>query len=587
MAEVRFVAVLPGQPDVESEASGPKKGLAERDRPPPLEILPTPSRVRQMQQQTPVAEGQKSDGRAQGSHACLHCGGSGRVAFDAEQGMISPSRRQILERAAEPFTPSGAARVSCSSRAAIILAVMQKYSLPLIFGVLAALTWSNLDEEGYHKFVDAPLFPGASLVGHSVTLHFVVNDFFMCFFFGLAIKEVTEALLPGGSLSPLHKAINPLMATLGGVIFPIAAYFAVVLGLHSLGVFDETMCGRHLAGSSSSEPHEFSASQPCHLSTLMKGWGIPTATDISLAWMGAVVTFGKGHPIIDFLLLLAILDDALGMIIIAVFYGDPANPVEPNYLWLVMAAVLLGAALRHTGLRRWSWYLMICGPISWLGLILAHLHPALALVFVVPFIPADHLHEDDSQDQEVQETHEQDSQELGDQGKCNMWKWLNPKHEELAPLHSFELDLKLPVDMGMFAFGLANAAVRFDQIGGITVAVVTSLLFGKMIGISACSLLASRLGFRLPEGVRALDVIVMSLLAGVGLTVALFVAGEAFVTPVLQGEAKMGAMLSVVCGLMAWLLHWIGNLLQPDAEEEKADVSMVPQIVVVRPQHDA
>ena len=56
------------------------------------------------------------------------------------------------------------------------------------------------------------------------SLHFLVNDIFMCFFFGLAIKEVTEALLPGGSLSPLRRATNPLMATLGGVLGPVAAY---------------------------------------------------------------------------------------------------------------------------------------------------------------------------------------------------------------------------------------------------------------------------------------------------------------------------------------------------------------------------
>ena len=77
-------------------------------------------------------------------------------------------------------------------------------------------------------------------------MHFLVNDIFMCFFFGLAIKEVTEALLstaaessrrflvfgalpceallPGGSLSPIRRATNPLMATLGGVVGPVAAY---------------------------------------------------------------------------------------------------------------------------------------------------------------------------------------------------------------------------------------------------------------------------------------------------------------------------------------------------------------------------
>lgn len=410
----------------------------------------------------------------------------------------------------------------------------QKYSVPLLVGVTVALAWSNADYEGYHGVIDAPIFPGFKFLGHEITFHFLVNDIFMCFFFGLAIKEVTEALLPGGSLSPLKKAMNPLLATVGGVVFPAVMYLIVVLCFHSLGVFDETMCSGDAAGhgssagSSQGSTHAGSsaAQSPCKLEDMLAGWGVPTATDISLAWMGAVVIFGKGHPVINFLLLLAILDDAIGMMIIAVAYPDPLHPPEPVWLLLVLLSMVLALGLRCLNMRCWPIYIALCGPVSWLGLLLAHVHPALALVFVVPFLPA---------------------------------RALEDGHEHHAPLEAFEHRLKLPVDLGMGLFGLANAGVQFGAFGGVTGSVFLALIFGKVIGISGCSLLGTCLGFELPQGVNALDVVVMSMLSGIGLTVALFVSGEAFVEPGLQGEAKMGALLSVFAGLFAAAIKWAGT----------------------------
>ncbi len=75
--------------------------------------------------------------------------------------------------------------------------------------------------------------------------------------------------------------------------------------------------------------------------SLSRGWGIPTATDIALAWLVARAVFGKGHPAINFLLLLAVADDAIGLGIIAVFYGDPSNPARPEWLGLVAAGMAI------------------------------------------------------------------------------------------------------------------------------------------------------------------------------------------------------------------------------------------------------
>lgn len=465
----------------------------------------------------------------------------------------------------------------------------RKYSLPLVLGVVLALAWSNLHEDSYQSFAEGIWF-GAELMGHGISLHFIVNDIFMCFFFGLAIKEVTEALLPGGSLSPLKRAVNPLMATLGGVVGPIACYIVCVMILDSVGMFDGMMCQslaksddhRRLAGGGAVK---LGPPEPCDKAALIKGWGVPTATDISLAWMFALLIFGAGHPAINFLLLLAIVDDALGMIIIAVFYQDEsaaADPLQKLWLLLVIVAIVMAWQLRRWEVMRWQVYILLCGPVSWLGLIKAGVHPALALVFVVPFMPATHARRRTNQS----ECHlgEADLGPAEDKAmevleKMGVPAKLKRSHAieaarllmlyagDQAPLHVFEHTMKLPVDFGMFFFGLANAGVKLTEFGGITLSVMFALAVGKTLGIAFFALGAVSMGFGLPNGVTVTDLFAMSALGGVGLTVALFVSNQAFVDPGLKGQAKMGAVISVSCAGLAWAIKYTGDFFFNRNEE--------------------
>lgn len=367
------------------------------------------------------------------------------------------------------------------------VAILQEFSLPLIGGVLFAVLWANISPASYdyvvhHEFVDH---------AHWSSLHFFFNDIFMAVFFGIAAKEITEACLPGGSLNPPQKAINPLFATAGGVVGPVAAYFAFVA----------------ITGDQ----------------TIANGWGIPTATDIALAWLIARIAFGKGHPAITFLLLLAVADDGVGLGIIAVFYPDPAHPVEPAWLGLVGFAMLAAYGLRRANVQNFWPYLMTAGVLAWSGLYLAHLHPALALVPVVPFMP--------------------------NRGKDEGMYAETPGHHD-DTLNRFEHTFKLPVDFGLFGFGLMNAGVAFSSVGNATWAVLVALLVGKTFGIFGFSMLAHQLGFKLPEGMDWRSLLCAGLTAALGLTVALFVAGVAFTDGELQGAAKMGALLSVVAAPM-------------------------------------
>ena len=397
------------------------------------------------------------------------------------------------------------------------IATLQEFSIPLIGGVILALVWANISPHSYHHFIHwSPLGPDSHF-----NFHFLMNDIFMVIFFGLAAKEITESVLPGGALNPVKKAINPLLGTLGGVFGPIGAYLAWVAFTG-----DQTIAG---------------------------GWGIPTATDIALAWLLARMIFGNGHPAVNFLLLLAVADDGIGLGIIAVFYPDPNHPVQPAYLGLVLGAMAFAYALRKKDVRNFWYYLIGPGILSWVGLFLAHLHPALALVAIVPFMPAG--------------THDEGIfEESGD--------------HYTDTLNVFEHFFKLPVDIGLLGFGLANAGVELSTVGNATVAVLLGLAVGKTAGIYLFSMAGHYLGFPLPDGMNGKSLFITGLVAGLGLTVALFVAGVAFTDPNLQGAAKMGALLSALIAPLAFITARAIGIRREDQDSAPKEETTV----VVRPE---
>ena len=274
--------------------------------------------------------------------------------------------------------------------------VCQAYSLPLLLGILVSLVWANVHYESYFYVINEwEPFPGVEPLEHKLTVKFVINDIFMVFFFGLAAKEVTEhrRLPPGGSLNPPRKALALLVGTVAGVLGPIVTYLLILyVQFYVLGSFDgyestqavaarkwlkagdatgsssghgsgghasghgssaqgSSAHSRLLAGSSSTPSatvdysgFDFTSPQASlGFEELANGWGVPTATDISLAWMVAVQVFPLRHPAIEFLLLLAVADDAIGLGIIAIKYGDPDHPARPEWLLLVLAGVAISS----------------------------------------------------------------------------------------------------------------------------------------------------------------------------------------------------------------------------------------------------
>ncbi|MDP6550539.1 MAG: Na+/H+ antiporter NhaA, partial [Dehalococcoidia bacterium] len=174
----------------------------------------------------------------------------------------------------------------------------------------------------------------------------------------------------------------------------------------------------------------------------------------ALAWLVARLAFGNGHPAVNFLLLLAVADDAIGLGIIAVFYPDPEHPVQPAWLLLTVAGMATAYAFRRSKVESWPAYILIAGGLSWAGLAKSSIEPALALVVIVPFLP---------------------STKSGP-APSHRGAGGDPAAHRPVPLEQFEHQLKLFVDLGLFFFAFANAGVAFGSINAVTFIVLASLI---------------------------------------------------------------------------------------------------------------
>jgi NhaA family Na+:H+ antiporter len=424
---------------------------------------------------------------------------------------------------------------------------LTSYSLLLIFGALIALIWANIDPKSYHQLVDYPLWfndwigvdysywkktygEGYADFGNAdspkvMSLHYLVNDGLMALFFAIAAKEVWEAIiLKNGSLRG-KKAATPLFATAGGMFGPISVY----LGL------------AYFLGSDT-------------YSAVANGWAIPTATDIAFSYLVGRMVFGAGHPAVRFLLLLAIADDAIGLIILAVFY--PSAELAPEWLLVSVAAAVgvyllfnwlpryldRGNQLRpnSTAVRKWLsfWPYAIAGLISWYAFMKSGLHPALGLLPVVLAIP-----------------HADRAFGIFSEAESYLHDLLNV----------MEHALKHPVEVVLFLFGLLNAGVEFGSIGDATWLVLAGLIIGKPVGVLLFGWLAAvPLGLGMPQGMRIVDLIVVGLVAAIGFTVSLFIASVAFDAGPIQDAAKMGALFSFAAAVLAIIAGKLTKVVKQD-----------------------
>lgn len=383
-----------------------------------------------------------------------------------------------------------------NSRPARVIRFLLENSIFLILGAFISLIWANLDHQSYEFIKDSVAFHANHV---PITLHYVINDIAMAFFFLLAGKEIREAMLPGGPLSNVRTAALPITATLGGMAGPAIIYFSGTILFNS--------------------------------PELTRGWAIPMATDIAFSYLIARMVFprmgGKAHPAIVFLLLLAIADDAGGLIVLASFYPQEVhnllpflhgvNPLLVFFLGAISAIIIAQVMFRVLKITNFWPYLLVPGVISWLAFHEGGIHPALALVPLAWCMPHEH---------------------------SDIGIWEPGESNGKDTLNQMEHWWKSPVEIILGFFGFVNAGVAFSALALGTWLVFLGLLFGKPIGIVLFTKIGQAFGLRLPKGMETAELIVVGIAAGIGFTVALFVSVVAFPAGALQDSVKMGALFS-------------------------------------------
>jgi len=367
--------------------------------------------------------------------------------------------------------------------------------------------------------------------GESMTLLTFINDALMAvFFFSVGLEIKREMLV--GELSNPRQALLPIIAACGGMIIPVIIYYAIILDA---------------PGSN--------------------GMAIPMATDIAFS-IGVLSLLGKRVPlsIKIFLTAFAVVDDIGGVIVIALFY---ASNIQIGYL--ISAVVILGLMLLANNkfeIKSKPFYIFLA-VFVWYLFIQSGVHSTVAGVlaaFTIPAKPNINIGRYIERIRENIHTFPVSKNETiilnSDQLK-NLKSIESASDHVISPLQSMEDALYPAVNyfiMPLFAF--ANAGiVLFDGgpnvIGKVTLAVALGLLFGKFIGIFSFTWLTVKLKIAvLPEGMCWKNLAGVSMLGGIGFTVALFIANLSFgsTEPVLLNQAKLGIVIgTILSGLIGYL----------------------------------
>jgi len=378
----------------------------------------------------------------------------------------------------------------------------------LAVATAAALVWANSPwQDSYHTFWHTELSIGIGNRVLTEDLEHWINDGLMVLFFFVVGLEIKREWVTG-ELRDRRAAVLPAMAALGGMVVPAAVYVVVNAGTDNVG-----------------------------------GWGIPMATDIAFA-LGVVAILGSRVPpsLKIFLLTLAIVDDIGAILVIALFYS---KSLEPG--WLVVAVVVVAAAvlLRRANVRYLPVFVVI-GTGLWFALFESGVHATIAGVIMGLLAPAVPFQTEVETQHVVDVLDHRPGISLDDVRAASFLLRESVSVAERVEdlLHPWVSYVVIPI------FALANAGITFSSksFSGdhrLLIGVVLGLLVGKTVGVSAMTWLGVRLGIgRLPPGVGPRHVLGIAVVAGIGFTVALFIAGLAFDDVASQNQAKIGILIA-------------------------------------------
>ncbi|OKL53814.1 Na+/H+ antiporter NhaA [Bowdeniella nasicola] len=363
----------------------------------------------------------------------------------------------------------------------------------LLFGAVLALLWANSPwRDTYHAISEYTIGP-ESLHLHLPVAHWASDGLLAIFFFVVGLELKTEFV--SGALRDLKQAMVPVLAAVFGMVGPAVIYVAVQL----------------LTGSDG-----------------LHGWAIPVATDIAFA-VALLGIFGRGLPpaVRTFLLTLAVVDDLLGIIVIATFYTDSLN-------FLALAGALTTVAVFGVLIHRRITAPFLLVPLALVAWALMHVsgvHATIAGVLLGLVVPA---------------------------------TLRTGEHETLTTrwakaFHPYSAGLVLPV-FAFFAAGVtlveSSGTIVDIFLDPVALGVILALPFGKLIGIwGGTALLVKNTRLRLGGGVDLADLVGVALLGGIGFTVSLLIAGLSFGESPHTDHAKIGviagSLLAAILGAIA------------------------------------
>ncbi len=400
------------------------------------------------------------------------------------------------------------------------------------FTALALLLANSAASEAFLSFWKTPVSLGVGSFELRHSLHHWINDGLMGIFFFVVGLEVKRELVLGELRDPQRAAL-PVAAALGGMIVPAGVYLALQWG----------------------EP-------------TARGWGIPMATDIAFV-VGCMAILGPRIPngLRVMLLSLAIVDDIGAILVIAVGY---TRELDWDWLGLALAALALVIVLGRVGVRSIGIYVAV-GAVAWLGFHESGVHATIAGVLLGLMTPAESWVGAGTLRAGVARAHAfLHGDEAGDYDPtpADVAALQTVARESVSPLRRLEYALH-PYSafaiMPLFAF--ANAGVPIDPAGfldPVAIAVGAGLLLGKPLGIVGFSFLAVKLGLaRLPDGVGWGAIAGAGFLAGIGFTMAIFIAGLALDGGSLD-HAKLGVLAASALAAVAGMSLLVSSLPKPE-----------------------
>lgn len=418
--------------------------------------------------------------------------------------------------------------------------------------LLAIVVANSPANEVVHEVVEAPLGLQLGPLFVSMSLEQFVNDFLMAIFFLLVGIELKYEMTVGQLRKPRQAAL-PMLAACGGVAAPALIYLLFNHGLPTA-----------------------------------TGWAIPIATDIAFA-LGVMSLLGDriAPETKVFFQTLAIADDILAIVVLALFYGQS---LDVAWCAASLLCVLGLGVLSRSGVYSAKPY-MVVGFFLWVCMFNSGIHATLAGVIVAFFLPSksdvrlDSLHDWlNKRARDLDDTYDDEAHVLGQhdftEGAYNVEKVM---HHVTPPLERIERDIAVPVNfviLPLFAFMNAQIRLVGADMGVLVADPVTrgvfyGAVFGKPIGIILVTFVLVKIGFaRLPRNMDWMQVIAVGILGGLGFTMSILISGLAFGSPDETMAAKCaimaGSFTSSVLGLA--FVHIAEAVLgRPSAVREGAD----------------